>query len=617
MRYRRGELRCCVRLALAFLLCWTLQAPLAPPLAVARQQAGPGESWSGMLEAKQSNQAKAPRISERDTAEQKLTKSEASARKEDQAGGSSMEEKQRMLQSDVETILASAYRLEPPEYRIIVEVESASLLWEIDKEHAHSVLAGAFDRVRAVQPDRGAVKTASIPREKLKLWVLRKAARLDSNLVTELLAKDDGAGESRSVVANDWSDEGRAILAAAFDQIDRDPAAASRLAQQSLAFGLADLPGFLRQLSASDKRLAEQQAMSFIGRLRDSSASPFFLLNFQSFVLTKNTSASLRDAYFEALAFRLRRDITNESPTREIEELLQAARAAAQMARGFARWESEFIQIIAEFERRLTTRSQAIPGPIRRIAVDFPDLIATESDSREVAEAALRAAAITNPKARDTEYRELAVRAAMKADVRLAEDLLSRIDDDELRRITSVAVYSPLVRRALRDANVIQASGYVLKISHSLGRSLVVDSMARSIQNKEALKDLYDGALSRSERDPRSQSAVKAALILAKSMLTAKAARSFEALSWAVYAMNNCAETLSLIESSETPREVQIWVGLPSGMHRSEEVLETTELIGQVFRDFGWLDGRQAQAWAMALSARSISPCLPLRAVNH
>ncbi|PYP87807.1 MAG: hypothetical protein DMF61_09185 [Blastocatellia bacterium AA13] len=580
---------------------------MLPDLALARQEVRPAEAANVKPDARPASPIKERDESRPGASVQTVTKKEASADLERER--SDFDEKERAIRSNLESIFASAYRLESIEFRIIAEIEAASLMWEMDKERAHSVLLGVFDRMRVLQRDDRSPKTQAGGRpayEKLKMWILRKVARIDPKMVTEMLSKDDG-NESHPPVAGDWSEEGRAILAVAFEQIDRDPSLAGRLAQQSLTLGLVDIPGFLRKLSQSDMKLAQEQALSLITQLRDSSASPFFLLNFQSFVLMKGSPASLRGAYFEALNFRLHRNLGNELPIGELEDTLQAARAAARLAGVSPQWQGEFNETVAELERVLTSRSQAIPAPTARIAVDMPEFVSTDGNTADMADAAARAASIPDSKHRNEQYCKLAVAAAMKADARLAEDLLSRINDEESRRSASVAVYSPLVRKAVRESNWTQASAYAMKISEPLGRSLVIDSISRGIRDKQTLKDLYDAALAQSRSDAHTWNAVKGALVLAQSLLTSNNARSSEGLGWAVYLLNNCREPLSLLSDSNPDPVIQSWVTLPSTMHRSEEALEGVQLIGTAFEASGRRDSAHAQALALGLSSRSLS----------
>ena len=592
-----------VKIALALLLCLIIDSPAVSGDVVGGQDVKPGKlaSGGGDLSSAPSQIPNGPAGASR-----RSIVNDASAKSRGNVGDGVPDESRPALLANVEMILASAYRLEPVEHRIIVETEAASLIWDLDKARALSVLTGVFDRVRALQRDRSSVKAAGL-REQVRMWVLRRAARLDSGLVTAFLAKDETNDDTARTVAGDWSEEGRTVLAVAFDQIERDPIAAARLADQSLTLGLADLPGFLRQLSQSDAKLAQQQAISYMSRLRDSSAPPFFLLNFRSFVFSQSASARLREAYFEALAVRLRRDVNAELPAREIADSLQAARAAAQIARGSGQWPDEFDRIIAAFEQKLTAASQTIPGPPRRVAVDFSDVNAAEGETRELEEAASNVAAIMDRKTRDKQYRELAVKAAFRADVGLTENLLSRIEDEGVRRFASVAAYTPFVRRALRDANTTQASMYAMRISEPLARSLVVDWIARTVRDKAELKEIFEAALLRSHGDPRSQAAAKGAFILARTMLDLDAGRPFETLGWAVRAMNTSTEAPVLLSDSETSREVEAWVKLPSGMHRTDEMLDSSDLIVQAFEAFGRRDGKEAQALAMSLADRGLS----------
>ncbi|HXF04466.1 MAG TPA: hypothetical protein VNM72_03515 [Blastocatellia bacterium] len=124
--------------------------------------------------------------------------------------------------------------------------------------------------------------------------------------------------------------------------------------------------------------------------------------------------------------------------------------------------------------------------------------------------------------------------------MRLAEELLSRIENDELRRRASVGVYGPLVRKTLGEADWVQAKIYALKIGDPLGRTLVVDWVARAMtaanQEEQAIKELYYAALAQLQRDSRTHDLGKSFLILARSLFTMDPEGSFIAINVAVSA---------------------------------------------------------------------------------
>jgi hypothetical protein len=92
-------------------------------------------------------------------------------------------------------------------------------------------------------------------------------------------------------------------------------------------------------------------------------------------------------------------------------------------------------------------------------------LPASFGETKEIANAARPVETPANQKSRDAEYQKLAVEAAEKADVALAEKLLSKINDGELRQKRSLDVYGPLVRKALSETGLLRAKTYAPRIT--------------------------------------------------------------------------------------------------------------------------------------------------------
>jgi len=67
----------------------------------------------------------------------------------------SLQEKEQIFQSTLDSVLSSAFQIEPVEYGIIVQIEGAALLWEKDRARANEVLANAWSRLQELMGDKG------------------------------------------------------------------------------------------------------------------------------------------------------------------------------------------------------------------------------------------------------------------------------------------------------------------------------------------------------------------------------------------------------------------------------------------------------------------------------
>lgn len=542
----------------------------------------------------------------------RVSGSETPAKGATEEAGWSTEEKEQFLRSAVEDILIGADRVNSVEHSILVQVEAATLLWEIDRDRANSVLRGAFEKFRGLLEKKNAAKSpdaSAAEKERVRASILRKVARLNPNLIKELIA-DKVDGEKNPAIVTDWTEEARAILAVADEEIDRNPALAAKLAQKSLSFGTVALPNFLIKLARRDRPLAEQQAMIILSQLRDSTISPLYLLGFANFVFFDDKgSAQLRDYYFESVAVRIRRGVHPDVDARDVEDLLNAARAGGQQAKGYPRWQTEFAQIVSDFESLLASRSLPVPGFPSPRAVEMPKA-ATEGDTKDIAEAAERVENIRDSKVRDKEYKKLAVSAANKADVKLAEKLVSKIEDEDARRRASIDIYSPFVRKALAESDWAAARVYALKVADPLGRSLIVDWVAQKMtaakQEKALVKEIYDAALAQLRHDSPTQEVALGFFALAHSIFATDREGSLDAMRWAVYVLNKAGDAHPSSGNPEMAGELGTWVRRQGSM-RPEETLDMTEIIGPAFHEIGKRDLDGALALASGLTDRGLS----------
>jgi hypothetical protein len=520
----------------------------------------------------------------------------------------SSQEKEKQARLIIESALAASRKISPVEYAILAQVEAATLLWESDRDRAYAEIKNAFDRLRELTPEKddSPSKAARKERSRLRSSILRKIARFRPDLIKELTTASEAA---QSV---EWSEESQAMVIVAYEEVDRNPALAADLIQQSLSYGMsAGLADFFSRLTQKDKLLAEQHARRLLAHLRNSSVSPLILANFGNFILRdKEVSAGLKDYYFESFAARLRRDLRPGLTMSDLEDLLNAARFAARRARGYPRWEAEFDQINSEFEALLKSLSLSAPSAAPARSIDMSSHSAAASgDTAEIEKSASRADSLINSEARDREYAALAASAAQKADLRLAQDLLSKIEDDALRRRASVRVYSPLVRKALSEFDYAQARAFALNITDPLGRSLVADHIARAMsganEEKQLVKEFYAAVLSHLRRDPPTQDAARGYLILARSLLSFDAEASFEAMDWAVYVLNK-SET-SRPFASGASEDISMWVRRDTPLLGVEDALDLTEMIGPAFREMSRRDFNRSQSQALGISSPGLS----------
>lgn len=534
------------------------------------------------------------------------------------------ERKKQLRTSLLEGVLAGAHRISPVEYSLLVQVEAATLLWDSDRERAQAVLKKAWDGIRALLEEK---KSGDEPptrkQQKLRFAVLRRIARLDPGVLNQL-ASDSATVESKPVpVLGKWTDEARAIMSVAQEQVDANPASAAQLAQRSLPFGLVDWVPFLNKLSERDSILAEQVASSVITQYASGSVSPVELLRLDRFALDPDRSPLLREHYFTMLAIRCAQGLRPDASI----EALRAGSQTAQRALGIAtgpRWPVRFQEIISQYESLLSSRSAA---PAQVPETKFVDMSmmsgAKAGDTAEIEERSQRVQRINDPKGRDKEYSRLAASAAGNENLSLAEDLMSKIEGDESRRGTSVSVYGPLVRKELsQGGDWTKAQYYALKITHPLGRTLVLDIIGQMIlrsgkAKRDEANDVYDTATAKLTHDGITEDVAKGFLVLAKSLAAIDPERSLEAVNSAVFVLNKLTKSADWLADSETSSALASWVSLPIPTVRYDEVLDLTEMIGPLFKEMARRDLKSAESTAYELSHPGLSSLAELGIVSE
>lgn len=533
------------------------------------------------------------------------------------------ERKKQLSASLLEGVLAGAHRITPVEYSLLVQVEAATLLWDSDRDRANAVLKKAWDGIRGLLEEK---KSGDEPptrkQQKLRFAVLRRIARLDPGLLNQLAA-DPATGETKPVaVLGKWTDEARAIMSVAQEQVDANPALAARLAQRSLPFGLVDWVPFLNKLNERDSILAEQVASSVITQYASGSVSTVELLRLDRFALDPDRSPQLREHYFTMLAIRCAQGLRPDASI----EALRAGSQTAQRALGIAtgpRWPVRFQEIISQYESLLSSRSAAPAQVPETKFVDMSMMNAAKAgDTAEIEERSQRVQRINDPKGRDKEYSRLAASAASNENLSLAEDLMAKIEGDETRRGTSVSVYGPLIRKELGQSDWTKAQYYALKISHPLGRTLVLDIIGQMIlrsgkAKRDEANEVYDTATAKLTHDGITEDVAKGFLVLAKSLAAIDPERSLEAVNSAIFVLNKVTKGTDWLADSETSSALASWVSLPIPMVRYDEVLDLTEMIGPLFKEMARRDLRSAESTAYELSHPGLSSLAELGIVSE
>lgn len=508
--------------------------------------------------------------------------------------------------SMLDGVLLGTDRITPVEYSVLAQVEAATLLWQIDQGRSWTLLKSACETMRDLK-EKDPDKSINSRQRRLRFLAYLKIARLKPDLVKDL-ALNSNNEKSTQAISGDWGEEARAVIAIASEQIEKNPTLAAQLARQTFSLGQIDWATFLRRLSARDQALSEQLAMTVIDRLSASSLTPIYLLNFYRFALAPERSAQLKDRFFEGLAIRLRRNLNPATPSDELRTNLATTQEALRMAASYPRWQGEFEGLTLGFQELLQARSVAVADPrnSKNIPIPMMDEI-TPGETQEIAEAVPRVERISEARSRDSKYQEMANRAASKSDLRLAEQIISKIEDEAVRGDTSISVYGSFVRKALSESDWTGARDYASRIVDPLGRTLILDRIARGVsqssKDKQLFKDIYSLAAYRLRRDLPTEDVAKAFIILAKSLLSADPDASADAVSWAIHILNKLTRNGELLGECKVGSALAWWVNSPS-FRLQDEALDLSEMIGPLFREMAKRDPYSAQSMAYDLLIR-------------
>ena len=527
-----------------------------------------------------------------------------------------VEEKEQILRSILTDVTASAFQIEPVEYGILAQVEAATLLWEKDRGRATDELSKATARLRELMLNKSESrsielfnKLSAVEKKRFRLAIMRKIARLDPELIRDLMAEkinEDNSKAKPSVIA-EATDEGSAVMSVALGEMKRDPKYAAQLAQQSLSFGVTGAINiFLTMLAREDKQLAEEQTVLFLSKIRESSVTPIMILNLRHLLPPQMT-----EYYLESLAIRLRRNVSPNLTQNAYNESLIAAKAGIRDAAAYPGWRDEFVRLASEFEALMANRSQPIPVPQSKTISMSGMIPASPGNTGDIENSAAKLEPFPNSKLKDAEYQKLAIEAAEKADIDLAEKLLAKMSDEDVRRQTSVRVYSPLVKKAINENDWPQARRLALKISDPLGQSLIVTTVAKAMSGgkvaKPVIKDFYDSALSNLDRETPSLLVAKGMIYLAQSRFGSEPEEGFNAVQLAISVLNKVdlsepyAKKSGLTNKGLTP-----WVNQTNLMLDVNDYFDLTETIGPLFKTMSGKNFIKAQELAQNFLPQSL-----------
>ncbi len=520
-------------------------------------------------------------------------------------------EKKLLAQSLVSTISGNIANIDPPDLGILIQTELANVLWKTQHTRAKNELSIACERFKNLlkqERDTPLKSPPSMAIRRMRIAIIRNISRLDIKFVHELVELKSLAGSTpKPVIASEWTDEAEAVMTTAMSEIKNNPALAVDLANESLSFGLTSLPNFLNELKDSDLQLAEQEASKFMNKLLSSAVSSLYFMNFRQFIFDPKVSISLRERFFEILAERLELDIRANLTRQEYDDNMIALQSAYQDASGFPAMQSRLSQLASAYQKLTLQPAPDIPPSI---AIGQKDTNIVAGDTSRISEAANRAEKNNNTRSRDEEYKRLAIEAAGKADLPLADNLLLQIKDSQLRAAASIKVYSSFTKKAALEKDWLLAKSYALKISEPIGRSLVLDWLIKQIpnqeQNKGIIRIIYSDGLSVLSSDTPSQSIAKGYLIFAKALLPTAKEDCLKALDSAVTTLNASDNIEFFSVKLLAVNEITAWVPRDTSLSKVEDMLDFSQTLENLFYEISKDDKSRAYLMALKLSNTSL-----------
>lgn len=518
----------------------------------------------------------------------------------------------RRALSLIDEVLTTVDKVEPLRYRILIETEAATMLWRFEKQRSASVLRKVIGEIRtllAEKQESTIIDDFRRSRDRT-LWfqAIRKIAALEPDLARDLLLEGRPRERQGQPVFEEWTEEARALIGTASMRIEAEPKTAARLAEHTLALGLADWPSFLIRLAKRDTREAEELGIRVMSLLSTSSASPLYLRGFARYALGAGRSPHLREQFFRSVEVRLRRELRPDVTRADLEEAMSAARNMSYLAqRHSPHWQSAFDDIGLALAVVLKERGFLLPSPPRTIEID-PSTAgpARPAGTWEVSDALHETEKINDPKARDDEYSKLAIDAARRGDAVLAEEIMAKIRDERLQRDTSVAVYQPLAQKAIEESSWSEAQRLVSRITDPLGRMIAFERIGRAMSAGQAEKttriENYDMALASLYRDDPTERVAKASLFIAALLYELDSDLGVGAMKYCVSVLNRLAYRDPALEESEIGNLVSMYVSLTVPTLNADEVLNLADLLSRAFKQVATRDAEAALSIALGLA---------------
>jgi hypothetical protein len=497
----------------------------------------------------------------------------------------------------LESVVLEVNAIDPTEYQVLTQVEAATVLWELDRPRAVSMLRRAVTTLRNMLEQKNETTEVN-PYNRSNdhlLWflVVRKIAALDPNLMRELLMQEAGdkADNLRNLpkLKGTWTEEARATLSVASELIDKDPRRAALIAEQALSLGLASYLTFLEGLAKRDNTEAERLAMVVIDRLSDVSVSPTELRNLGRFFFAPERTLRLRNYFYQAVAARLSAEIRPDATSDGLASALGVAETMDREAgRDSPYWKQQFDGIRSSILMLFKELSLPLPNPPGRVSLDVSALLAaSEGDTTDIRDALFRVRETRDASARDREYQKLAVSAATRADKGLAEEIMSMINDDRVRFETATMVYSPLIRAAIKNSQWGPAQELASLIRDPLARSLVfigiAEGMTKAGADRLSVTDAYSFALRKFYRDDPTDRLAKAYLLIAGPLLELDRDRGIEAIRSSMHTVDTASTGKQPLEESTIGSATSVWVRYRDTALNADEVLNLPELLTATF----------------------------------
>jgi len=191
------------------------------------------------------------------TKKQRSTNDPKSLKDQNKEANSSDQNNKKLAVSLLEETLAGAKLVEPIECSLLTQVEAATLLWQFDRQRAWDILKDSVETLsNLIEAEKGEKKTQKSldkKQQRLRFKIFLRIAKLDPGLINQLASKDQNDGKMQKSISGEWTEEARAVMLVATEQVNKDPELAVRTAEQSLSLGFVAWESFLHHLVIVDR----------------------------------------------------------------------------------------------------------------------------------------------------------------------------------------------------------------------------------------------------------------------------------------------------------------------------------------------------------------------------